>query len=74
MLIGCCYLVGVGFSRNISTNSKGVPTAVSATSKSGKWVAEYGGGSVPFRCYCASHALRSQCRVGDYTSDVTLCE
>lgn len=42
--------------------------------KSGKWVPEYGGASVPFRCYCTSHFFRSQCVVGDYTSNLSLCE
>lgn len=42
--------------------------------ESGKWVAEYGGGSVPFRCACVKDPLRSQCRVGDTSTLLSLCE
>lgn len=43
-------------------------------SKGGKWVAEYGGGSSPFRCKCVEHMLISQCVVGDLSGDLSLCE
>jgi hypothetical protein len=49
-------------------------SAIASESKSGKWVAEYGGGSTPFRCVCTSNWLRSQCVVGDTTSDLSKCE
>lgn len=41
---------------------------------SGKWVAEYGGGATPFRCTCCNSFWRSQCTVGDTTSDLKKCE
>lgn len=41
---------------------------------SGKWVAEYGGSSTPFRCTCCNSFWRSQCTVGDTTSDLKKCE
>lgn len=46
----------------------------STAAKSGKWVAEYGGGSTPFRCVCTSSTWRAQCVVGDITSNISLCE
>lgn len=42
--------------------------------KSGKWTPEYGGGATPFRCICTSNMWRSQCVVGDITSNLSLCE
>ena len=45
-----------------------------ATAKSGKWTPEYGGGATPFRFICTSNMWRSQCSVGDITSNVSLCE
>lgn len=41
---------------------------------SGKWVAEYFGQSTPVRCVCISAALNAKCRVGDSTSNTSLCD
>lgn len=41
--------------------------------ESGKWVAEYGGGSTPFRCVCVKNIFKTQCRVGDISSNLKLC-
>lgn len=41
---------------------------------SGKWVAEYGGSSTPFRCVCCSSIWKGHCVVGDTTSDLSKCE
>lgn len=46
----------------------------SSEPKSGKWVAEYGGQATPFRCTCTSSMSSSECLVGDYTSNTSLCE
>lgn len=39
----------------------------------GKWVAEYGGNSKPFRCACATSTTVG-CVSGDTTSDLKKCE
>ncbi len=41
--------------------------------ESGKWVPEYGGGTVPTRCACVKNVMRSACRVGDLTTNLSLC-
>lgn len=58
---------------NGKTSSFDVEVAI-ADPKSGKWIAEYGGGSTPFRCTCASSLTKSDCIVGDTTSNTSLCE
>ena len=65
--------VCLSISTAVYSSNKNDVSAVPYT-KSGKWVPEYGGASVPFRCYCTSHFFRSQCVVGDYTSNLSLCE
>lgn len=51
-------------------------TDVSLTSvlEGGKWVAEYGGASTPFRCKCISALLTYKCVIGDFSSNLSLCE
>jgi hypothetical protein len=51
-----------------------MPEFLTSNSEGGKWVAEYGGGSSPFRCKCVSHLIDRQCVVGDTTTNLSKCE
>lgn len=62
------------FSVNKETVTESKAVIVHAQYESGKWVSEYGGGSTPFRCVCVKDMLRSDCRVGDTSSNLSLCE
>lgn len=55
-------------------NKKSTNVSVASFLEGGKWVPEYGGAATPFRCYCISALLKYQCRIGDISSDLSLCE
>lgn len=64
-----CSCLFVAFSANAQTFQIGTRNF-----DGGKWVPEYGGAAQPFRCVCTSSFTCNQCRVGDITSNVSLCE
>ncbi|MBO8477863.1 MAG: hypothetical protein IAB80_03075 [Bacteroidetes bacterium] len=63
--------VETGSERN---SEKNLSAALPRQFESGKWVAEYGNGSAPFRCVCVKDFFKSQCRVGDTSTKMSLCE
>lgn len=63
----------VGASNLQKTLNQDVVTA-SSEPESGKWIPEYGGQATPFRCVCTSSKISSECLVGDFTSNTSLCE
>lgn len=42
--------------------------------ESGEWVPLYMGSAVPERCVCVKNILRTQCMVGDISTNLSLCE
>jgi len=68
LIFGTCVFV------SLNSYAQMQPNVGARDIKSGKWVPEYGGGSRPFRCACAESLMSSQCRVGDITSNISLCE
>lgn len=61
---------------DINAEGKNTPTSSYNTFsiKGGKWVAEYGGFSTPFRCKCISALFKYKCVEGDISADLSLCE
>lgn len=55
-------------------SSKNLSSISANTFESGKWVAVYMGSRVPEKCVCVKNIFRSQCMVGDFSSDTSLCE
>jgi len=70
----CFSLLLLGVAGFVLINTNSEEYVANAQYESGEWVPEYGGGSTPFRCACVKNLLRTQCRVGDITSNIKLCE
>lgn len=77
LIIGLCISCIGGIS---SLQASGVEPSQESSSvssrqfESGKWVAVYGGSSRPEKCVCVKSTFRTQCMVGDFTTNLSLCE